>query len=377
MRRASRPFGLYRRPDSLVWWCRVPNGERASTKKADYHEALKEAARLNEPGADRSAHQAAYTFRDAIDRFKVVKRAAGRSDGTFDMYNKKVRHLARFVAETSDVNTWSATIVDSMIAKRRAEGASANTIARELTVLGGVLKQAYREDKFRAPIDKVLPIAFDPEYVPRNTFLSPEQLDRVLEQLSPNRAAAVAFMIVGAARRSDVFRSEVGDLTAEPGFVRVRSTKTKKNRSGVRLVPITPLTAKLLEQIKRATKSRNRLCFDSWSNVVRDLASACERASACRDHQRRDRRCPRCAKVQPIPRVTPNDLRRTAGKWLRSHGVEHGLIGDVLGHVDGRMAKLVYAQTEPADLRRLLIGRIGAVTNNVTKEVRQPRQARR
>lgn len=374
MRRAARPFGLYRRPDSSVWWCRI-GGVKQSTKRTDYNEAVREAARRDAEGpavpAHRSANEAS-SFGTAVDRFLEAKKAIGRSDGTFDFYGKKIRHLLRVLTEDADVNAVGrSAVVDKYVNQRRAEGASSNSISKELTTLRGILKQAARDDVFAGDVSRVMPIGFDPEYTPRTRFLLPDQLDRMLAELPTNHAAAAAFMVAAACRRGDAFRAESSDLAAVPGFIRVRATKTKKNREGFRLVPVTALTAGLVKQIKAGVAGRKGRLFDTWTNVVRDLSKACQRASACKPcresrEQRPSEGCADCEFVGIVPVVTPNDLRRTHAKWLRAHGVEHGLIGDVLGHVDGRMAKRVYGQTEPEMLAAVLNERIGTMRRKVS-----------
>lgn len=364
MRRSARPFGLYKQPRSQFWWARI-RGERVSTKCTDYNEAVREAARLDADASatsDRPAYQAA-TFRAAIDRFLEAKRAQGRAAGTFDMYGKKIRHLVRFIPEADDVNTVTSELVDKMINTRRDEGASDSEIFKGLVTLRGILRQAKRDKRFVADLGEVMPIAFGDGYVPRTHFVSPSELDRILAQLPPNHAAATAFLAAAACRRGDMFRAEASDLKIAQGFIRVRATKTKRNREGFRLVPVTAATAELMKQIRAATVDRKRFLFDKWTNIGRDLANACERASACASCQatrerRRSEACSACEQIQPIAKTTPNDLRRTHAKWLRAHGIEYGLIGDVLGHIDGRMAKKVYGQTEPEMLAALLRERI-------------------
>jgi integrase len=369
MRRTKLPFGLYKQDRSPFWWCRI-RGVRQSTGKEDYNEAVHEAAKRDrEGGAGDSKHRpqnkAKASLAGAVERFLEAKRAAGRAEGTFDMYGKKIRHLGRLLGDTTDVNDITSEKVDKFINTRRDEGAKPNTIHKELTTLRGILRQAKRDKTFRHDLGEVMPIAFDPEYTPRTRFLSPAALDRVLAELPPNHAAAAAFIVAAACRLADMVRAEPSDLTAVPGFIRVRASKTKKNREGFRLVPVTALNSKLLAQVKAATRDRTRRLFETWSNVVRDLGTACDRASACKECRaallhRRSETCSGCSKLEVIDHVTPNDLRRTHAKWLRGHGVEYGLIGDVLGHVDARMAKKVYGQTEPEMLSALLKDRIAA-----------------
>lgn len=364
MRRSKRPFGLYKQPGSRFWWCRI-DGVRQSTEKVDYNEAVQEAARR--AGGDDTGRVPANeaTLERAITRFLEAKRAQGRAAGTFDMYRKKIGHLVRIIGQETDVNDVDSEAVDGYINQRRDEGAKANTIHKEIVTLRGILRQAKRDRKLRADLDEVMPISFDTEYTPRSRFLSPEHLDRILRELEPNHAAATAFMVAAACRLSDVFRAEPSDLVASPGFIRVRASKTKRNREGVRLVPITSLNEHLVAQIRAATADRKRLLFKPWSNVQRDLANAAARASACDEHRhmrekRRDDHCAACSRISIVPAVTPNDLRRTHATWLRANGVEPNVIGEVLGHVDGRMVERVYGRMTPESLAAVLNDRLSA-----------------
>ncbi len=71
--------------------------------------------------------------------------------------------------------------------------------------------------------------------------------------------------------------------------------------------------------------------FGPWINVRRDLRAAWARAGV-------------------LP-VSPNDLRRTFGTWLRQQGVDPSLIAPAMGHADSRMVERVYGRLPPEDLR--------------------------
>lgn len=290
------------------------------------------------------------------------------------MYKKKWGHLRRIVGDV-DINTIDSTVVDRYIIKRKNDGASANSIHKELSTLRGVLRQAKRDKKWRGDLAEVMPIAFDPEYTPRQTFIKPDALKRLLHEFTPNHAAAAAFIVAGACRLSDMVRAEPSDLTSVPGYVRVRRKKTKKNREGFHLVPITRLNEWLVKDIKAATHGRTRKLFEPWTNIVRDLEKAASRASACERcrhgiYQRREDGCPLCERIEIVPRVTPNDLRRTHAMWLRAEGVEPSLIGEVLNHVDGRMVERVYGRITPDALARLLSERLDVRGKNGGKNRR-------
>lgn len=76
------------------------------------------------------------------------------------------------------------------------------------------------------------------------------------------------------------------------------------------------------------------LLFRPWGNSRRDLGQACERAG--------------------LPPVSPNDLRRTFGTWLRLHGVAPHFIGVAMGHADSRMVERVYGRMPEENLRSAL-----------------------
>lgn len=64
----------------------------------------------------------------------------------------------------------------------------------------------------------------------------------------------------------------------------------------------------MLEALHRGTDPVVR----PWTNMVRDLSQACERAE--------------------LPRCTANDLRRTFASWLIQGGVSNRIVADLIGH---------------------------------------------
>ena len=361
MRRSKRPFGLYQQPWSKVWWCRI-RGVRQTTGEREYDAALVEAAKRTATPTHATPHKA--SLERAYELFLAAKRAAKRAAGTFDMYRKKYGHLARVFQDPSDVNAITRERVHHFINKRRKEGAGETTLAKELSTLTGILWEAKYQGHFRGDVLMVVPRKLvDPESKPRKTFHTASQFDCLLAELEPHRAAAAAFLVAAACRDSDMERAQMSDLTVKPGHIRVHATKTKRNREGERFVHVNRLNADLVKRIKRWTAGRTGKLFVRWTNIQRDLAKACERASACARcrhtrEQRRSEGCRDCARVEIVPRVSPNDLRRTAATWLYQDGVEPHLIGKVLGHGDGRMTEKVYGQMTPEDLGRLLDERL-------------------
>lgn len=291
---------------------------------------------------------------EAFDLFLQSRRVKGCAEVTVQMYSKKLAHVGRLIGHDRPlVQLSDPTLIDGYIASRLDEGASRNTIGKELTALRGMLRTAKRAKKFPYDLDEIFPEEWSTDYVPRTTALTPAQVTALVEWLAAprtkvdalgrnwrgraddgarlNQAAFVAFLVATGARLGEGRRAVRGQIDLEKGLVYFAITKTRRKGKREKWVPITPRTRGLLEQVIAATAGRRGALFDPWSNMTRDLEAACEALG--------------------IPRVTANDLRRTHANWLVEAGVGTNLVADVLGHVDSRMVEKVYGKLRPEQLR--------------------------
>jgi integrase len=85
-----------------------------------------------------------------------------------------------------------------------------------------------------------MPDKFTPEYKPRSRFVTEEELQRLLPQLTGNHAAAVAFMVATSAEWGAVTRARREDLSIADGQVLLRGTKRATRKRVVPLV-LTPV----------------------------------------------------------------------------------------------------------------------------------------
>lgn len=262
---------------------------------------------------------------DAAREFERSRTVKGCADGTMQMYGVKLAHLERLLGEDLPLSRIDAPLVDQYVVTRLDEGAARNTIGKELTALRGLLKVARRAGKFSRDLAEVMPAEWSNEYEPRRTALTRAQVRALIKYLPRRRAAFVAFVVGTGARLSEAMRAKPEDVDLRSGMIRFEITKTRKKGRASKHVPITKLTREL---VKLALPS---LPLAPWANVRRDLENA-------------------CAELK-IPRVTPNDLRRTHANWLREAGVDTSLIADVLGHTDSRMVERVYGRLRPEQLR--------------------------
>jgi hypothetical protein len=120
------------------------------------------------------------------------RKLTGRADGTLDCYRVKAGHLARILGAELTLHEVMARKVDAFIDQRLEEGASRNTIHKELTVLRGTLKVAKGRGEFPGDIAAIMPDQFSAEYKPRERHQTPGEAQALLAELEPDRAARVA-----------------------------------------------------------------------------------------------------------------------------------------------------------------------------------------
>lgn len=274
---------------------------------------------------ERAAHDPSRPAQDAapqVELIQAIERAISaprrqpRSQATLDYYRAKAGHLIRLLPEQLDELTYSC--VEDYIAQRRTEGAADGTVYKELTVLRLTLKHARKRGELSKSWEELLP-DFGEGYQPKSTYLTKPQAARLLDRLAPFRAAPIAFMIATGARHAETFRAQPEDLPGD-GTALIRGSKT---RSAWRVVPIA-----------YPDWLRVNPPFEPWLNIRRDLHVVCD--------------------ALKIPRVSPNDLRRSTATWLLEDGVPLDLVAKILGHTTTAITGRTYARPDPASLRRML-----------------------
>jgi len=368
---------IYVRGDQ--WWGYIPvergRGRRESLDipaTADESEALAEW--LARAGVQRAADKAAHTprFGEAVNAYLAEQKRRGRADATREIDDTKARHLARIIGAHRPLRTIrDASVAAEYIEKRESEGAARGTIARELVVLSGILKLAIHRGKFGVPLERVMPIDYARKYVPRTRRLSIEVAKAMYYELPEERRGWFAFAIATGARKSEVERARLEDIGERA--VDIHGTKTERSAAAT---TITSIQRWWLEQAKKRA-AREGPAFGKWTNVLRGLDHARLALETCPDcragngphcvgpkgnvllRRKPDPKCPRCAAMPKIGKISPNDLRRSLGFWLRDAGVDPHLIGPaILRHVDSRMAELVYARGTPKGLADLIESQI-------------------
>ncbi len=340
---------LYKRGE--VWWgTYYENGDRVrrSTNCHDKKAAEALVRQWERDAADPDHAAANATTVEAALAMMVAERderaRSGRGSAeTVRFYRQKAGHLIRVLGGTTPLAKLlppaGARVVDAFISTRRAEGAHETTIAKELVTLRTALKLARRRGLWMADPAAVLPIGFAPEYKPRERWLAPEELQKLLAKLTPDHAARVAFIVATSACWGETERARREDVAPDKSSVFIRGTK---RATRLRSVPVAAeFQRELLDYALKYAEGMDGNLFSPWGKVNRDLRLGCTKAS--------------------IDRCSPNDLRRTHATWMRMAGVPLDLIAPVMGHKDSRMLERVYARLPLADLRSRIRAALGAM----------------
>jgi hypothetical protein len=130
---------------------------------------------------------------------------------------------------------------------------------------------------------------------------------------------------IASTRRGELEKLQWSDVDLVRGTIRVPKGKTK-----ARTVPIHPVLRPWLEALRQSTGP----VIEPWGSDKRELQRACERAG--------------------VPRVTPNDLRRTFATWLKQNDVDSAVVAAMMGHSWAAMVDKVYGKLDEATYRRAI-----------------------
>lgn len=337
-----------------VWWASWTENKRTvrrSTEASSRSAAEVVVARWERERADPvyAASQAA-TFGVEAGRFlRSCEGAVERkkmAPETLGMYRQKAGTLVRLLGKDLRLAAIDGSTFQAYIDERRAEFAEArgraiteSTLYKEWVTFRQILKQAWRAQRFGRDPGSLKPEHFSSEYTPRETFLTEDQADALLEQLAGDRRRTVAFVLATGARRREWQRARSGDLTATQ--VHLRGTKTEGSD---RSIPILEPTAKWAALAGDPP-------FPAWGNARRDILAACAAVG--------------------IPGCTWNDLRRTYASRLALAGIRSDVGRRMMGHGSELMWNRVYARASTEGLRAMAERQLGA-SRTVVSDFREP-----
>jgi integrase len=312
----------YKQPNSNVWWIDYSHrGKRyressGKTTKKGATDLLKK--RIQEMGGGRFAGPDAerVTFADLaqmiLDDYAVNGRKSAQN------VKSALKHLRPYFGDSRavDITTDRAT---AYIRHRQEEKAANATIMKEIAALKRMFSLAVQAG--RLPSKPYIPTV-DVQNA-REGFFTPDELNRIVEQIREPLKPVVRFLALTGWRKSEALGLQWAQVDFDAGEVRVTAARSK-NKTG-RSFPfrVLPPLAELLEEQRARTraieKQTGRIIphvFHRDGEPIRDMRgawdAACERAK--------------------VPGAWIHDLRRTAVRNLERAGVSRSVAMKLTGH---------------------------------------------
>ena len=326
------PYGFWRKKNrnSKIWYTRIryPDGSKRerSTGCTDITAARVARGRLEREAmaeADPARNEKKeYALGQCLADYIASRVRIGRASGTISMYETKSGHLVRLLGADMDVNSLTPEQVEAYVDWRKSEGSHTHTIFKELTSLYAALRHGRRRG-FRGHVDDLKVEGFRANYVPRERYLTVEEFNALEAQFRPDRARHLRFLVLCGASLGEAERCERQHVDLIQGLLHLPGTKTDTRRRRIPFGKLPDLHRLLSAILDTLPRSQMRL-FLPWSNIRRDLSTACKEIG--------------------IDSCSPNDLRRTFGTWLKNRGLDSAVIARLMGHSSTRMVDRVYGR---------------------------------
>ncbi len=251
----------------------------------------------------------------------------------------------------------NATDAERYVQARQAAGLTNGTINRELSVLGKMLRFAYKGGKvLRLPVIHKLK-----EAPPRQGFFEPEQFQAVRRQLREDLQMAATIAYTYGWRRSEILTLTLAQVDLKAGTLRLEPGTTK-NEEG-RLVYLTPeLRSLLTAQIERVRALEREL-----GRIIPYLFPHLNRPHQGKRIRNFSKAWRNACKQADVPGMLLHDCRRTAVRNLVNAGVPERVAMKVTGHKTHSVFDR-YHIVSPTDLQeatRRLTGTISGTIGSV------------
>ncbi len=201
------------------------------------------------------------------------------------------------------------------------------TLRKEATVLKSSLRLARRRGcPIPDPGDYWPRIRF--KYTPRKGYLTRSDYNKLYKQLRPYQRDWLLWAVYSGGRLGELIGLQWSHLDVAGKRIHLPGTKTEEADR------IIPMHARLAKWCRARGAPAKGPVLKPWSNIQRDLKLACDALG--------------------IPRLSPNDLRRTFCSWMRQKGVDSQVVAGLMGHVDSDMVDRVYGQMDAEQYRKAI-----------------------
>lgn len=246
-----------------------------------------------------------------------------RSEATREIHGYKAGHLGRILGE-HDVNALTRIDFAKYLQQREAEGVVQHTRAKEAITMRMALRFAFENGLMARDPAGIVP-KMKTGYVPRTRHLSPDEAERYVRSFKPARQAWILVGIYSGCRKSEINRIRWEHIDLEN---RILLAPGKKTPDAWRRLPLHPVLEALARELPRDRPTFVR----PWPSPNSQLLIKARRLG--------------------IPRISPNDLRRTFASWLVQGGAPLKLVADLLGHRTTAMVEKVYGHLRAEHYRQ-------------------------
>ncbi len=194
-------MSLYKRKDSSLWWLKIRHNGQAiqrstgtddKLKAQEYHDRLK--VELWEQ--QRLGVRPAYSWNEAVLRW--LRETEHKASQVSDKYH--LRWLDAYLCDVPLTNI-NRTMIDKIMAARKADGVANSTVNRVLEVMRAILRKAANEWEWldKAPFFRLLP-----EPTRRIRWLKHDEATCLLAELPVHLQAMVRFSLETGLRKANV-----------------------------------------------------------------------------------------------------------------------------------------------------------------------------
>lgn len=282
------------------------------------------------------------------------------AESTRDRYRLDVLELVGFFGEQrcSDIDARRLDEYKRHMrrrTKKNGQPLSHETINKTLVRLGGILQRAKRYGYVSENVARDEGVRLKTTKPERSYLNSADQITALLDaakeldgrsmnKTRPYRHAMLATLVFAGLRLGEALALRWRDVDLAGGWLRVKQDGDGKTEAATREVKIRPVLREVLADRKAAMgASPHELVFPTRSGEQHSQSNIRSRVTAPareRANERLD---------TPLPKLTPQALRRTFASVLYAIGVQPPEVMQEMGHTDPKLALRVYAQAMRRD----------------------------
>ncbi|MBZ0104663.1 MAG: site-specific integrase [Sulfuricella denitrificans] len=304
----ARETGIYRRPDSSLWWINttLPNGKRirqsAGTEHREEAEALLAKLKLDSYRETHFGIKPQRSWQEAVVRYLAIKSALR----SYRDVQRICRMLDPYLGHKT-LNQINGDAIWSIVQGQLKHGNKPATVNRYLALIRNLLKTARDEWQW---IDSIPKIRLLPGEVERDRWLNREEADRLISVCPEHLAALIRFALATGCRAREITGLEWNRVDLQRGTAWLNQTKNGTPR-GV------PLNRDAIAVLEEQRGKHPKFCFTYRGEPIRwDVTNTAWQTATMK------------AEIEDF---RFHDLRHTWASWHRQAGTSCDELKDLGG----------------------------------------------